>query len=168
VPVSGVGVNRSQTAPIPSAVEETKSRVGGDLREKYDQVVKDFADYKGNMVNKVPVLLEAVRNGMIPTTVGDPDHFIITQGSGIMCKPNSTVAMYYYVFDINGQERYGSRGMANSKAKQVMGTNSITMFNSPCKYLETCLGKMSLGERALFRTDSSIFDLIILTGMGLT
>lgn len=75
------------------------------------------------------MLLEAVRNGMIPTIVGDPDHFIITQGSGVMCKPNSTVAMYYYVFDINSQERDGSRGMALSKAKKVMGTNTITMFS---------------------------------------
>jgi hypothetical protein len=111
-------VNRSLTAKITSAVEETKSRVGGDLQDKYVQVVKDLADFKGNMLNKVPVLLEAVSKGMIPTANGDPDHFVITQGTGIMCSTNSTVAMYYYVFDINGRERYPSRGTLASKAGQ--------------------------------------------------
>jgi len=78
-------VNRSQTAPITSPVEETKSRVGGDLQKKYDQVVKEISFFSENVREKVPVLLEAVNNGLIPTVNGDPNHFVIIKGQGSMC-----------------------------------------------------------------------------------
>jgi len=79
----------------------------------------------------------------------------------------ATVAFNCYVFDKEGVERYGVNGYAGNKANQKLGTRAITMLRYPCMYLENCLVKMSVGEKALFRTDSSVIDAKTTLNMGL-